>query len=135
MIGRSALWRSRSETLIACARSLRALSAKASSSVVIMPPSPVVITFRGWKLNTVWCAFEPTLRPLELPPMVGAASSTTSRPCCVAMSLIGAMSQASPIWSTGMIAFVRFVIRFSTSAGSALKVRGSISQKTTVAPV
>ena len=45
------------------------------------------------------------------------------------------MSQASPIWSTGMIAFVRFVIRFSTSAGSALKVRGSISQKTTVAPV
>jgi hypothetical protein len=34
-----------------------------------------------------------------------------------------------------MIALVFFVIRLSMSAGSALKVRGSISQKTTVAPV
>jgi len=34
-----------------------------------------------------------------------------------------------------MSAFVRFVTRRSTSSGSALYVRGSISQKTTVAPV
>src|SRR6266536_839977 len=135
MITRSAVWRSRSETLMPWARSLRARSASASSSVVIMPPSPVVMTLRGWKLNTVWWAFEPVRRPLYSPPTDGAASSTTSMPCSVAIALIASISAVIPIWSTGMIAFVRLVMRCAMSAGSMLYVRASMSANTTVAPV
>src|SRR4051794_25424319 len=44
------------------------------------------------------------------------------------------MSAGSPIWWTGMIAFVRSEIADSAAAGSRLYVRGSTSANTGVAP-
>jgi len=50
---------------------------KACISVVIAPPSPVVITLRGWKLKQVISPIIPTILSLYFEPRAQAASSIT----------------------------------------------------------
>ena len=59
-----AAWRARSETSIACWRSLRSRAATAGSWTAIMPPSPVVITLRGCSEKHASGPSEPIGRPL-----------------------------------------------------------------------
>ena len=126
--------RANAEVETACERSPRSRSAAASSSVVIAPPSPVVMLFLGWKLKQVKSANVPTFCPPTVAPSDGAASSTTFSPSPCARSMIAGRSAASPIWSTGMIAFVFGVIAASISSGVVLYVFGSMSTKTGLAP-
>jgi hypothetical protein len=48
--------------------------------------------------------------------------------------MIAAMSQGKPIWCTARIALVRGVIAPATSFASRLKLAGSMSTNTAVAP-
>ena len=115
---------------------MRARLAKASSSVVIMPPSPNPPRFfDGKKLNAPRPPIVPTCWPPWVAPIDCAASSSTARPCALARRSTPSMSAAWPNKCTGMIALVLPVMRRSASAGSMLKSASSESTKTGVAPV
>ncbi len=104
-----------------------------------MPPSPVLTTLRGWKekqatspcTRPIFCHWPSTWSSL---PMAHAASSMTGRPCLRPIAAIASMSHGMPIWWTHRMARVFAVIAPSMSAGSMLKVRGSTSMNTGVAP-
>jgi hypothetical protein len=90
-----------------------------------MPPSPVLITFLGWKEKHT---MSPIGRPIfchcpliEISlPIAQAASSTTRRSCLRAIAITDVMSHGMPIWCTTRIARVRGVIAASMAAGSML---------------
>ena len=65
----------------------RIQSASRSSSVVMRPPSPVVMFFVPYRLNAP-CPKLPTRRPPNVAPCAWQASSTTARPCRSAMAMI-----------------------------------------------
>ncbi len=104
-----------------------------------MPPSPVLITLRGWNEKQ---AMSPCGWPIlcDCPsvtislPIAQAASSTTATPRRRPISTMLRMSHGMPIWWTQRIARVRGVMACSISAGSMLKVAWSMSMKTGSAP-
>ncbi len=104
-----------------------------------MPPSPVLTTLRGWKEKQATSAcglpiFSHSPFHMISLPIAQAASSTTGMPCRRPMATSAARSHGMPIWWTHRMARVFGVIAASTSAGSMLKVRGSMSTNTGVAP-
>lgn len=80
-----------------CWRSRRSFSAWRSSLVRTMPPSPVVITLRGWNEKQTSGECPPIGRPLCREPRAQAASSTTATPCRFAIAPIRSRSAGSPI--------------------------------------
>jgi hypothetical protein len=108
-------------------RSIRIVSATASSVHATRPPSPSAKRFFvGKKLNVEQTPVVAT----PSAPNAWAASSRSGMPSA-ASSPRGA---GRPKRWTGTIAFVRSVIRPETSAGSRLSVTGSMSANTGVAP-
>src|SRR6185312_1784796 len=103
------------------------------SSVTTMPPSPTEIDFLGWKLRQATLPCDPTGLPLYKDPIAQAASSSSVMPAGSA-ARSRSMSAARPTWCTASTAFVFFVTRFATSAGSMFQVPSSISANTGVAP-
>src|SRR5262249_40412794 len=61
-------------------RAARRRSARSSRSVRTAPPSPVVISFAGWKESVVMSARDPTRRSPTAPPNECAASAMTIQP-------------------------------------------------------
>ena len=108
--------------------------ARPESEVVSIPPSPVVMAFRGWELKRPAVPNVPACRSPTRAPNPQAASSTTHNPCFAARAFIRSMSAHSPNRCTGMIPTVRSLIAASASAQSMLKVSGSMSTNTGVAP-
>ena len=91
-----------------------------------MPPSPVVITLRGWNEKQ---AMSPCGRPIRSQspsmrislPMAQAASSITGEAVAVGHGdEAPARSQGMPIWWTARMARVRGVIASATRSGSML---------------
>ena len=76
----------------------------------------------------------PTSRPLYRPSTHWASSSMTVRLCLAAKCVIGSRSGDNPYNATGMTALLREEMQLSTLLGSRLKVRGSMSAKTGIAP-
>ena len=61
-------------------RRARRRFARASSSVVMAPPSPVVSALRGWKLKQPITPIAPACLPCQVAPSAHAASSTSGKP-------------------------------------------------------
>ena len=98
--------------------------------MTIIPPSPVVITFRGWKLKQPSVPGAPHGRPPHVAPNAQAASSITGRPNWAATAVIRSMSAGQPNVSTGITARLRGVIFRRRSSTSIVKVTGSTSTRT-----
>ena len=77
---------------------------------------------------------EPARRPRYSPPGLWAQSSITGTLCFCATAMIRSIAAHCPARCTGTIARVRGVIRASSLSGSRLRVLGSTSQKTRLAP-
>ena len=108
-------------------RSIRTRSATSSSRQATSPPSPSANRFLvGKKLKVE----QTPVLATPAAPNACAASSISGRPRA-ASSASGA---GRPKRCTGMIAFVLGVIRAATSSGSRLRVTGSMSANTGVAP-
>ncbi len=115
-------------------RNCRTRSATSSSPVTTIPPSPVVMILRGWKLKQPACPIIPHLCPRYSAPSAQAASSITNRPWSRAICKIGFMSAGWPKRCTGMMAFVRVVMAGRICRTSTLYVARSMSTNTGVAP-
>ena len=76
----------------------------------------------------------PAERPQPLAPRLWQASSNTGMPCRFATSMMAGISASWPKRCTGTMALVRGVMAASTSFPVVLKVAGSRSTKTGVAP-
>ena len=83
-------------------RKLRANSARPSSSVVSIPPSPVVITLVGKNENDPAVPRLPAGRPSSRAPWAWAASSSRGRPRSAQKAAISAASGTTrpPTWTT-----------------------------------
>lgn len=117
-----------------CSRSRRSRSAHCASSVVSMPPSPVVITLRGWKDQAASRAPWPTDLPPTVAPMPQAASSTRARSQSAHTARSACTSAGTPPWWTAITALVLGVRTASTVAGVRLPVASSTSANTGRAP-
>ena len=109
-------------------------SAQSARSVVIMPPSPVVMFFTTWKLKAVRSAAAPMRRDPAAAPNACAASSTIVRPCRAAMPPRRTSGAGRPAKCTGRSAAVRGVTAASAAAGSMFRVVRSMSASTGVPP-
>jgi len=122
-------------------------SAMAFSWVMTIPPSPIPPRFLlGKKEKQPAVPMEPALLNSTFPfctigysaPIACAASSTTGSWYCSANFIIAVMSAHWPYKCTGIIALIfRSVSAARSSAiftGSMLKLTGSISAKTGIAP-
>ena len=123
-----------------CWRSSRNLASSSGSSVVSMPPSPVVTTLRGWNEKHA-------MSPCGLPIFCHSPFQRISLPSGARRVLddrqavgvrdggaTGRGRTACPIWCTTRMALVRGVIAASMRSGSMLWVSGSMSTNTGVAP-
>src|SRR4051794_16309827 len=112
----------------------RIRSAHPSSAVVTMPPSPVVMTLRGWNEN----ATSPPLPPIGVPrcsaPSAHAASSTTSMPRGSQSAWMASRSAGTPAWCTTSTARVAGVSTASMVLAVRLSVVASTSANTGIAP-
>ena len=99
-----------------------------------MPPSPVVMSLRGWNDHAVTSAPAPTGRPRYVEPAPHAASSTTTIPRGSVTARIASRSTGTPPWSTAMTARVAGVSAASTVSAVRLPVAGSTSANTGRAP-
>ena len=101
---------------------------------MIIPPSPVVITLRGWKEKTTRSECAP-IGSVPMPaPIAHAASSTTVIPAGSHNARTPTTSAGTPPWCTRMTARVLVVITASIVAAVRLPVEISTSAKTGVAP-
>ena len=92
----------------------------------------VVIDLRGWNENAAASPRVPAGRPFQLLPAAQAASSTIGTPGAAAA--IASTSAHSPNRCTAMMALVRGVTALRTASGLTLKLTGSTSTRTGVAP-
>ncbi len=88
----------------------------------------------GWKLKMQMSPKLPMRLPRQDEPIASAASSITRSLCFAASSYRPSMSQGRPAKCVGRIARVRGPIRAATAARSRLRVPGSTSTNTGVAP-
>ena len=109
-------WRCAAEAFIPCSRSRRSRAARSASSVVSMPPSPVVTILRGWKDQAASSAPWPTGLPPTVAPMAQAASSTRARSQSAQAARRASTSAGTPPWCTSSTARVRGVRTASTLA-------------------
>ena len=109
-------------------------SAAALSLVVTKPPSPSALRFlSGCAEKQPKWPIEPASLPLYIEPIAWAASSITTRPWRLAISMISSIWQMRPVRWTGMIALVLGVIALAIFSGSTFW-SASTSAKTGVAP-
>ena len=106
----------------------------ASFCVVTTPASPKACRFfKGCRLKLAASPKLPVRTPPYFAPTAWAASSSTNRPCCLAIIFIGPIFAGLPAKCTGIIAFVRGVIAASMFFGSIFR-SSATSTKTGVAP-
>ena len=117
-----------------CSRSRRRVAAQSARSVVIIPPSPVVSTLRGWKLQAASSERCPTGWPPACEPAAQAESSNTRTSRSASSWRIAATSAGMPPWCTTMTARVRSVRTGATVAADRFAVPSSTSANTGVAP-
>ena len=117
-----------------CKRRRSANSASASLFITKQPPSAQVMFLLAWKLKLTRSPMAPMRCSFQCESMACAASSITRRPCFLAMAYSLPMSTGRPARYTGMMARVCGVMAASTASRSMLRVRGSISTKTGLAP-
>ena len=143
--------RASADTVLPCVRSSRIRFASALSSVSTMPPSPVVMLLRGWKLMQLVFPNPPSCFSPTLAPSAHAASSITFSPYSFAIAFTLSISQHRPNSCTGTMPHRVFPVSLLTSfpfsfryfcsmiscvfSVSMLKVSRRISVITGVAPV
>ncbi len=94
----------------------------------------LVMFLFGWKLKMQMSPKLPIGLPFHVDPMASAASSITRSLCSAASAYNASMSHGRPPKCVGMIALVRGPIRAAVAARSRLRVPGSTSTNTGVAP-